>query len=290
MGIMQSPVVLVVGSLHYDIMLKAPGLPRWDETMQGQSWQPKFGGKGGNQALAASRAGITCRMLGAVGEDAFAPFLRDGLRAGGVDDRFVAIVPGFGSGMSVAVCGPTGDYAAIIVSGANLVIDCAVLNDSALWDGVQVLVLQNEVSEALNLAAASEANRRGVRVVLNAAPARQLPAELAALVDVLVVNAVEAEMLGAGLVVDLASALEAAGILSKLCRTVVVTVGAKGFAMRTAAGEEFIQTAKPVIVQSSHGAGDAFIGALVAGMARGSDLQTACIGANDAAAAHVAGL
>lgn len=286
---MQTPVVLVVGSLHYDIMLNAPGLPRWDETMQGQSWHPKFGGKGGNQAVAVARAGVSCRLLGAVGDDAFAQYLRDGLRDGGVEDRFVATIPGHGSGISVAICGPAGDYAAVIVSGANLAIDLARLGDPALWEGVQVLVLQNEVRETVNLAAATEANRRGIRVVLNAAPLRQMPAKLAALVDVLVVNAVEAEMSGGGLVDDLATALRAAGVLAQRCSTVIVTAGAKGLAMRTAAGQDFTLMAKPVTVQSSHGAGDAFIGALVSAMAQGSDLQSACRAANSAAADHVAG-
>ena len=287
--ISQTPVVLVVGSLHYDIMVAAPGLPQWDETLQGQSWQPKFGGKGGNQAVAVARAGMACRMLGALGEDAFAPFLRDGLRAGGVDDRFIATIPDIGSGISVAICGPSGDYAAVIVSGANLAIDPAELKDPALWDGVQVLVLQNEVTQALNLAAATEANLRGICVVVNAAPARQMAAEFADLVDVLVVNAVEADMLGAGLVTDLPSASRAAEALSRRCRNVIVTAGANGLALRTAAGSDFSLMAKPVKVKSSHGAGDAFIGALVAAVARGGDLQTACIAANDAAADHVAG-
>ena len=286
---MHPPVVLVVGSLHYDIMVAAPGLPDWDETLQGQSWQPKFGGKGGNQAVAAARAGVACRMMGAVGDDAFAPFLTDGLRTGGVDDRFVATAPGVGSGISVAICGPSGDYAAVIVSGANLAIDAGLLDNPALWDGVQVLVLQNEVDAALNLAAATEARQRGICVVLNAAPARAMPRELAEMVDVLVVNAVEAAMLGAGGVHDLPQALQAAGLLAQRCRNVIVTAGAKGLALRTAAGLDFTLMAKPVTVQSSHGAGDAFIGTLAAVLATGGDLQSACIAANDAAADHVAG-
>ena len=285
---MQKSGVLVVGSLHYDIMLTAPGLPRWDETMVGQSWAPKFGGKGGNQAVAAAQAGVACRMLGAVGDDAFAPFLRQGLRAGGVEDRFVTTVPGVGSGMSVALCGPTGDYAAVIVSGANLAIDPAQLDNSALWDGVQVLVLQNEVAPALNLAAAHAARSRGLRIVLNAAPAREMPAGSAALIDVLIVNAVEAEMMGAAPVGELPSALRAARILGEACRTVVVTAGAQGLAAFSAAGQEFVIPAQKVVVQSSHGAGDMFTGTLAAALAKGDDLYAACEMASAAAAAHVA--
>lgn len=82
------PGVLVVGSLHYDIMLKAPRLPRRDETVAGSRWWPKFGGKGGHQAVAVARAGVPCRMLGAVGDDGFAPLLRHGLRAAGLMTAF----------------------------------------------------------------------------------------------------------------------------------------------------------------------------------------------------------
>ena len=64
---MTRSTVLVVGSLHYDIMVKADHLPRKDETAVGSLWYPKFGGKGGNQAVAVARAGVPCRMFGAVG-------------------------------------------------------------------------------------------------------------------------------------------------------------------------------------------------------------------------------
>ena len=74
---MTRTIVLVVGSLHYDIMVKADHLPRKDETAVGSLWYPKFGGKGGNQAVAVARAGATCRMFGAIGDDDFGKFLRE---------------------------------------------------------------------------------------------------------------------------------------------------------------------------------------------------------------------
>ena len=282
-----SPVVLVAGSLHHDIMIEAPHLPRVDETAVGRRWYPKFGGKGGNQAVAARAAGVSARMFGAVGQDGFGGFLRAALEAGGVDHRFVAEVAGVGSGMSVAVVEDGGDYAATIVSGANLHLDLAALEKAALWDGVAVLVLQNEVAEAANLAAAVAARARGVRVVLNAAPARALPAALEELVDVLVVNAVEAEMMGAGRVDSLAAAREAAGVLAARFPAVVVTAGGKGLALRTAALDVALE-AERVQVASTHGAGDCFTGTLAAGLARGEGLEEACRAASRAAARHVA--
>lgn len=284
-----TPTALVVGSLHHDIMVEADHLPRRDETATGRRWYPKFGGKGGNQAVAVARAGVACRMLGAVGTDGFGQFLRERLRAGGVDDRFVATLADVGSGMSVAIQDRSGDYAATIVSGANLRIDAAALQDPALWQDVGLLILQNEVAEDLNLTAATKARSRGVRTLLNAAPARALPEALVPLVDLLVVNAVEAEMMGAGIVADLAGAAAAARLLSDRFGSVIVTAGSLGLAAVTPEDGVFTVAAQKVQAVSSHGAGDAFVGTLGAGLARGTPVREAVEAASRAAARHVSG-
>lgn len=283
-----APIVLVVGSLHHDIIINAPGLPRRDETMVGTAWYPKFGGKGGNQAVAAARVGL-CRMLGAVGADGFGAYLRAGLAAGNVQHGFVQTTDA-PTGISVAIIDPVGDYGAVIVTGANAQIDLAGLSDPALWNGAGVLLLQNEVSELLNFAAARIARTRGIPVILNAAPARALGPDLAALIDVLVVNAVEAEMMGTAPVTDLGSAASAAEILAARFSAVVVTAGAAGLAAWSALDEAFSLPAEAVTVQSSHGAGDAFTGTLAAALADGVSLHAACVTASKAAARHVAGV
>lgn len=284
------PIVLTVGSLHYDIVVEADHLPRKDETAIGSRWYPKFGGKGGNQAAAAAKAGAQSRMVGAVGADDFGSFLRAKLTEAGVDDRHVATVPDVGSGMSVAIQDGAGDYAATIVSGANMHIAAATLADEALWDGVKVLVLQNEVPEAINLAAATQARQRGIPTVLNAAPYRDLGAAFRRLVDVLVVNAVEAEMMGTAQVCCLHSAADAAKALADQFETVIVTAGSKGLAAFGAHDERLQLPAEKVQVISSHGAGDSFIGTLAAELACGAGLEQACRAASAAAARHVAGL
>jgi ribokinase len=281
------PTVLVVGSLHYDILVEADHLPRKDETAVGHRWFPKFGGKGGNQAVAVVRAGAACRMFGAIGDDDFGAFLRGALRAGGVDDGFVATLPGIGSGMSVAILDGAGDYAATIVSGANLHADGDGLADAALWQGVGLLILQNEVPETLNLAAARHARQRGIPTLLNAAPARALSSDLVSLVDMLVVNAVEAEMMGADPVSCLDSAADAAKHLADRFKAVIVTAGSKGLAAVTPQGEAFVLPAEKVQAVSSHGAGDAFIGALCAALVRGLPLREASQAASHSAAIHV---
>lgn len=278
--------VLVAGSLHYDIIVETDHLPAIDETGVGSRWYPKFGGKGGNQAVSASQQGAPTRMVGAVGSDAFGAYLRGRLAAAGVDDRFVRSADA-GSGMSVAMMLPNGDYAATIVSGANLTISAQDMVQDGLWADVGLLVLQNEMPDAANIAAAAEARRRNIRSVLNAAPYRALSQQLAGLIDILVVNAVEAEMMGMEKVTDLASAGEAASRLADRFSNVIVTAGSYGLAASAVDGEKIAIPAEKVLVVSSHGAGDAFIGALAASLVTGQDLKTACTKASAAAARQV---
>lgn len=287
---MPRPVILIVGSLHYDIMVETDHLPRRDETAVGSRWYPKFGGKGGNQAVAAQKHGAAARMCGAVGADDFGQFLRENLTANGVDDRFVQTVSGTGSGMSVAIIDAAGDYAATIVSGANALLSPDAMSGDALWADVAMLVLQNEVPEAVNIAAARQARARGIRTVLNAAPSRPLSPEFAALVDILVVNAVEAEMMGADPVCCLHSATDAVRKLASQFSAVIVTAGAMGLAAWTDTDEVLTIPAQRVKAVSAHGAGDAFIGALCSNLAQGTKFQQACIAASASAARHVGGL
>jgi ribokinase len=279
--------VVVLGSLHLDIMVEAPDRPRRGETLAGQAWSLKCGGKGGNQAVEAARHGARTAMVGAVGDDEFGARLLANLRAYGVECRQVAVVPGAGSGMSVAIVDPGGDYGAVIVSGVNLSLGPGAVPDVMLA-GAHCLLLQNEVPDAANVAAARLARAAGVRVILNAAPARPLAADYAGLLDLLVVNAVEAAMLGGGDVSDLPGATAAASRLLAHARAVIVTAGGDGLALAETGGATLSMPGHAVAVVGTHGAGDAFIGALAARLAVGDDLPAAARYANAAAAVLVA--
>lgn len=281
-----TPCAVVVGSLHYDILVSAPHRPAAGETVTGTEWRPVFGGKGGNQAAAVVAAGVPCRMVSGVGEDGFGDFLRKGLRSAGVDDGYVETLPDAGSGMSVAIMDASGDYGAVIVSGANLQIDVNRLNDDTLWQGATHLVLQNEISENLNISAARAARSRGVTVILNAAPARQMPDELLSSIDILVVNAGEAEALCNIEVISLETAKAAAKALMQQGMSVVVTAGGDGVAV-AGRGIEYSEPGHQVALVSTHGAGDCFIGTMVAALAGGARLDKAVGRANLAAARHV---
>ena len=277
--------VVVVGSLHYDIMVRAPYLPRPGETLIGERWWWKPGGKGGNAAMAAARHGATVEMIGCLGEDGFGERLRERLDAAGVGLGHLRWVTA-GSGMSVALTQEDGDYAAVVVSGANRDLDAAQVTASA--DAIaasRVLLLQNEIDEQANAAAAQLARDAGTTVILNAAPARPIGA-MSGLCDVLVVNSVEAEMLGADPVGDLGTAARAAQVLLAVAPIVIVTAGRAGVA-GAAGAERWTLPAHPVDAPDAHGAGDVFVGALAARLADGASWSDALRYANAAAAVHV---
>lgn len=275
--------VAVVGSLHLDIMVDAPRLPRLDETLMGSAWRYKCGGKGGNQAVAAARFGVSTAFGGQTGEDDFGGRLRANLASVGVDTRCVGIDPRNGSGMSVAISEADGEYGAVVVSGANLTMNAAAI--AADWEPLwhcKSLLLQNEIPEAVNIAAARAARTNGARIVLNAAPARQIPEVLLGLVDVLVVNRVEAEMLSG--LIDAEPAIRSLGGTT---RDIILTRGGEGVLLLTRQGRLLTVPAMPVKLISSHGAGDCFCGVLAACISKGDEIELACRTASQAAGLFV---
>ena len=279
--------VVVCGSLHLDIMVRSPHLPRLDETVVGTAWGTVCGGKGGNQAVMAARMGARTAMIGRVGKDEFGRQLTANLVANGVDISQVSTDEAAGSGISVAILQSDGDYGAVIVSGANLGLNHDGARRSlASLAGAKVLVLQNEIPAAVNAAIAA-AGHGFAHVVLNAAPARAMDSALFEQLDTVVVNRVEAEMLSGLSVVDLASAAAALPVLGDGRRNVIVTLGGDGLVLQERGQSPMRMAAHPVAVVSSHGAGDCFIGALASRLAQGQTLFEAARFANRSAAAYV---
>jgi ribokinase len=280
--------VIVCGSLHLDIVVTAPSLPLPDETVVGHGWSQVCGGKGGNQAVQAARAGARVAMIGRVGDDEFGRTLLANLEHAGVDHSAVATDKVAGSGMSVAILKDDGDYGAVIVSGSNLAI--AVDGLTALWNqlhGARVLVLQNEVPHAVNVAIARIARAAGATVILNAAPARDVGHDLLNLVDVLVLNRVEAAAMFGLPVFDPQSATAALKKNLGGDRSIIITLGPHGLVFNTDDFTIMQLAAKSVKVTSTHGAGDCFVGVLAAELARDVDLLDACKAANRRAAEFV---
>ena len=179
----------VLGALHWDVLVQAPNLPQRDETVRGSEVAYDFGGKGGNQAVSAQRNGAETYFVGRLGQDEFGKSLLRVLQESGLDLSQLQQDAG-ASGMSVAILETGGEYGAVIVSEANLRIDAAQVSLDA---ETGLLLLQNEIPEAINLALAQRARANGSEVWLNAAPAREIGPALMGQLNVVIMNRVEAQ-------------------------------------------------------------------------------------------------
>ncbi len=271
--------VFVAGSLHLDVILNAPRLPRLDETLMGDAVAYAFGGKGGNQALAAAQMGATVSMAGRVGSDAFGQQLRARLTESGIDHSQVLTDPG-PSGMSAAIVDQNGDYGAVVVSAANRKI---VAGQIAMPADTRLLVLQNEIPADVNNTLAKAAQARGIPVLWNAAPFRRNSDAIPMQFRYLILNRIEArDMSGEDDPHAAAETLHAQGYAH-----VIVTLGADGLLVKTGREAAKHIPAPKVQTISTHGAGDMFCGALAAQLAVGQPLEDALKFAQAAAALHV---
>lgn len=240
--------VTVVGSVNMDSVFAVPSLPRPGETILAASAQLVPGGKGGNQAIAAARAGADVQLVAAVGGDGHAAQLRQHLAANGVGLAGLVTLPG-PSGTAVVVVDAAAENMIVVAPGANgrLTMDSQRLRD--IVADCDVLLLQLEIPLATAVAAARQARTSGATVMVNASPAGADPgglAELAGVTDVVIVNESEARQ------------------WQWPVPHLVTTRGARG-ATYLHDGAESEVPAPAVEALDTTGAGDVFAGVLAAG-------------------------
>ena len=300
--------IVVLGGLNLDLVVETERLPRAGETFEGRRFYTSGGGKGANQAVAAARLArpdTPVRMIGRVGNDAEGRALRGLLEKDGIDCRGVATDTEARSGVAMIVLDAAGENTVLAVYGANAHCGDAELAslETALADA-SVLLLQQETPLHTTARAMQMARDRGVRVVLDPAPARTSPPEgFHNLCDVLTPNQGEAAALlrslpealtttptgqaSPDLLIDAAAAAQTATALRRSgIAEVIVTLGAEGAVVATESGVTRL-AAHPAEVVASVGAGDAFNGALAVGLAEGRALADAARFANAAAALAV---
>ena len=276
--------MLVAGSINIDLVTSVPALPVPGQTVLGSDLAYHPGGKGANQAVAASRAGAAVTMIGAVGDDSFGERLVAFLASNGVDTSGVVRVAGAPTGVAVIAVDARGENTIVAIPGANeaLAPDHAGACTPAPGD---VLAAQCEAAPEAILAFLKAGRAAGALTVLNAAPAPGCSAELLAAADVVAVNETELGALTGLTVAPDAPAADVVAAADKLRRsdqTVVVTLGSRGAIATGPLGVQEIP-GLPVSAVDTTGAGDCFVGALCARLAAGDALPGALVWANTAA-------
>lgn len=260
--------VCVVGSANLDLIALAERLPASGETVMGHGYLEAPGGKGLNQAIAAARAGAHVSLVGAVGSDDAGRALRATATTEAIDVAFLRTLHDAPTGRALIAVGDDGANLIVVVPGANARVSAvAVLEASEVIAASDVLLVQHEIPGDGISAALRVARANGVMTILNPAPARPIPPDVLALVDIAVPNEHE---------------YAASGDLSAV-PTVIVTEGDRGSRVITDSGEQRVD---PFAVHSvdSVAAGDAFCGVLAASLASGLTINDALVRASAAGA------
>jgi ribokinase len=252
------PDILVVGSLNADLVVRAPRFPQPGETISGGDLQVIPGGKGANQAIAAARLGANVSMLGRVGKDNFGDFLLDNLKRNNVDGSHV-LRDDSSSGTAIIVVDENGQNSIVLSPGANSNVTSTDV-DSASFLHHDLILLQLEIPIPSVLRAAQRAKEQDMRVILNPAPAIEIPDELIALANFIIPNETELSLLTGQPVSDVPSAESAARkLLERGAGNVIVTMGSKGALIVNRELSKQVDTYKVEVVDTT-AAGDAFIG------------------------------
>lgn len=270
--------IIVFGSINMDLVTKTPRLPVAGETLTGHEFFTAGGGKGANQAVAATRLGISTEMVGRLGHDYFGRQLLRHLQAAGIQTDSFVVDESTSSGVAVITVDDAGENNIIIIAGAN-----GRLNETDVerlrrrLSGAAALLMQLEIPIATVQLAAQAAHSAGVPVILDPAPAQDIPRELYPLIDIMTPNQLEASQLVGFPVDGQETARQASAELQQRgVSTVMVKLGDRGVFCATSE-ETFFVPAFSVQAVDTVAAGDAFNGALAVALAQGRSLREAVV-------------
>ncbi|MCC0179042.1 ribokinase [Waterburya agarophytonicola K14] len=269
--------VVVFGSINLDIVVEVSRLPVKGETVVGNRFFSAAGGKAANQAVAIAKLGISVSLVGQVGEDSFGETLIKSLQTAGVDTSGITVNPGSYSGIASIVVDERGDNTIACAAGANnLVREKELEQFKILLPQAEIVLLELGIPIATVLNAARAARANDCFIILDPAPVvPNLPEELYSLIDLITPNEIEASQIVGFTVDGVTTARQAASFLHQMgIQNVVITLGAQG-ALYSNSTESLWVKPIPVSVVDSVAAGDAFNGALAAGLASGKSLKEA---------------
>ena len=288
-----SKPIVVVGSINMDLVASAPHIPAAGETILGTDFQMHPGGKGANQAVAAGRlgspAGLQVQMIGQLGSDDIGKQLRAGLTSAGVDTTAVGTVPG-ASGVALITVGANGDNSIVVAQGANLQVTPKYLDqhkDRIQSAGIVLAQLEIPLETVLHLADLCAQAPVAVPLILDPAPARELPRELYAKIAWFTPNETEAAFYLGQPVSDNGAEKAAQQLMKKGTKGVLLKLGARGSYFAQANGSEVKIQAFRVQPVDTTAAGDAFNGAFAAALMLGQSRLEAAMFASAASAISV---
>jgi ribokinase len=262
--------IVVVGSANIDLTTFTERMPRPGETIFGSRFDLGFGGKGANQAVAASLSGARVHMVGRVGDDLFGPATIENLEMRGVKAREVKTVKGAGSGVAPIFVDASGQNRILVVKGANDSLTPKVVEKAApLLKRADLIVLQLEIPLETVYYTVRFARKHDLRVILNPAPAAPLSLEQLQGVTYLIPNETEAEAIAGKAATTIDDALACAReLVARGFPRVVLTLGERGAILASADSAAHFRAAKVETVDTT-GAGDAFIGSFAAFLGEG---------------------
>ncbi|MFT4116375.1 ribokinase [Bradyrhizobium sp.] len=280
--------VFVAGSINMDVVAIADRHPRVGETVAGRQVLYFPGGKGANQAVAASRLGVRTTLIGRLGKDSFGAELRTFLGDQGIDLGSIRDTPEAHTGTAIITVAEA-DNTIVVIPGSNALIGEDDVATVPLEKG-DVAVSQFEIPLPTIAAFFRRARGAGAVTMLNPAPAQTFSGELLALVDILVLNETELGFLAGTELSDGDDAERIIGVARQLRaredQTICVTLGKRGV-IALAGREEVTVPGRAVKAVDTTGAGDCFVGALAAQLAEGAPLRSALAFANAAASISV---
>lgn len=268
-------MISVFGSINMDLIATTERLPKPGETVHGDSFTTAPGGKGANQALAATRAGAAVKMAGAVGQDNFAIPALELLKSAGTNLDFVKNVSG-PTGTALILVGGDAENMIAVIAGANGKVTISdvdpLLNSMTKGDSI---LLQMEIGIDAVKAALEGAQANGIRSVFNIAPMSDNVIDIAPLADIIVANETEFDLL---IGQDTLSAEERLVAMQdyhqKTGRTIVITLGSDGV-IAIDQGQKYSANGLTIKPVDTVGAGDTFCGYFTQGLDAGLDFGAA---------------
>lgn len=259
------PLILVIGSMNMDLVVKTDEIPKIGETVIGNQLLQIPGGKGANQAVAMAKLGNNVRFLGKIGNDSFGEALLNSMNDSGVSTEYIE-KEDVSTGIAVINVDKNGNNNIVVIPGANSKVDVDYLyKHQANFKAANIIVFQLEipiesVKEGLKLA-----KQFGKTTILNPAPAMDLDDEMIKNIDILIPNEHELQRISKVEIIDQESLLKAAKVLlEKGIKKIIVTLGSKGVLYMDNNKSKLFNAFNVKVVDTT-AAGDGFIGGFISG-------------------------